>query len=403
MMKQKDRETAEYPYKWFFYDCLWHESKIVFSDSNSNALCETDIMTGSTRIVGIANEEEERLLFHGIYKWKEYLVLSGRNAKPGIHLFNLANSEWSYIAVEDSRKEWINFREEGVFEYCGCLYIFPFSLVVLKVDIEKRCIDYIFYPDMKPEDDCRGEIVRVDDTIYIPLKHGVSLHKFDLTSEQWEVLEVHTDLKGIDTLCYDGSQFWLSGVGEMICAWNEEENISVSYQNFPQGFCKLGTIDECAVRKEDGWWFGRSFLYGKSIFFVPNDANMLVEFDIEKQEMKELPIEGEEETKESLRKTGRFSTIKYMGAKQKDNLLLLLSNKNKDLILLNMETKKARRIELKICAKDELGKLVLGRQKMNEGVIDLNVWLRYMNCGKKQNGSQRQEETIGKRIYEANI
>ncbi len=393
---------AEYPYKWFFYDCLWLEDKIVFPDSNCNAICETDIKTGRTQIVCTANEDEERLLFHGIYKWKDYLVLPARMARPALHLFDLKRREWSSILLEDGRKEWLNFREEAVFEYNEYLYIFPFPLIVLKVNVEKKCIDYIFYPDMEPNDDIRGEIVLKKNTIYIPVKHGRKIHKFDLALEQWEIIEVNTDLKGIDTLCYDGGQFWISGIGKMICSWNEEENISISYHDFPQGFDKLGTIDECAVRKgEDGWWFGRSFLYGKSVYFVPNDANMLVEFDTEKKEMKELPIEGEEETKQSLQQMGRYSTIKYMGAKQKDNFLLLLSNRNKNLILLDLEKKETRATELEIRAEDELGKIILSRQKISEGVVNLGVWIKYVTHMGEQDKEQAQEKQMGKRIYDA--
>lgn len=400
MIDKKHVNTAAYPYKWFYYDCIWEGDRIIFPDANCNAICETDVRTGSTQIIGTADEEEERLLFYGIYKWRDYLLLPGRNAKPGLHVFHMTDGEWSYIAVEDSKKEWMNFREEGGFEYNGYLYIFPMALVVLKVDIEKRSIDYIFYPDMEPKEDSRGEVIRIDDTVYVPLKHGVTIYKFDLASEQWEVTEVNTDLKGIDTLCYDGRLFWLSGVGRMICSWDEKNNTSVSYQVFPQGFCKLGSIDECAMRKgEDGWWFGRSFLYGKSIYFLPNDANMLVMFDLEKKEMEEIPIAGEEETKESLAQRGRFSTIKYMGAKQRENLLLMLSNKKKNLILLDLETKETQTVELAICAESELGKIVSSRRKINEGVVGLNVWLNYMSGGERQGGDQKGNELMGQRIY----
>ena len=400
MIYENSTDAIPYQYKWFFYDCIWEGNKIIFAASNCNAICEMDISTGSTCIIEVADEEKDIFLSHGIYKWKEYIILPDRNAKPGLHLFNLTSREWSYIAVEDSRKGWMNFREEGVFEYNGYLYIFPSALVVLKVDIEKKSIDYIFYPDMKPEDDCRGEIAFIDDTVYIPTKHGVNIHKFDLTSEQWEIVEVKTDLKGIDTLCYDGRQFWMSGVGRMICSWDEEKNVSVSFYDFPQGFCKLEEIAESAAREdEDGWWFGESFLYGESIFFLPNDANMLIEFDTETKEIRELSIAGEEETQESLERKGRFSAVKYMGAKQKDNLLMMLSNKNKNLILLDLRTKKAKKIELRIYSESEWDKIISTKRTMYEGLLNLQVWLKKVINKENQYNVQQQREIVGKKIY----
>lgn len=403
MIDERNADTAMYPFKWFFNDCLWLEDKIIFPDSNCNAICETDIKTGSTRIVCIVNEDEERLLFHGIYKWKEWLILPARNAASGLHLFNLENRKWDCITVEENKKEWINFRGENVFEHNDCLYIFPLALVVLKVDIGKKSIDYIFYPEKEPESDLRGEVAFIGNTVYIPVKHSKKIYKFNLAFEKWEVIEVNTELKGIDTLCYDGRQFWMSGVGKMICSWNEEENVSVSYKNFPRGFCKLETINECAARdKEDGWWFGRSFWYGKSIYFIPGDANMLIVFDTEKKDMKELPIEGEEETRESLGQEGRFSTIKYMVAKQRDNLLMMLSNKNKNLVLLDVDTKKTQITDLKICSETEMERIASSRQMVGEGMINLRVWLKNVISNENQCGIHEPGEAAGKKIYSFN-
>ncbi len=277
------------------------------------------------------------MLFYGIYKLKKYLLLPSRNARTALHLFNLDTKELSYINIEESKKELLNFREENVFEYDDFLYIFPFSLTVMKVQIKTKSIEYLFYPDMNSEEDIRGEITYIGNMIYIPIKHKNIIFKFDLTTEQWEIIEVNTELKVIDTLCFDGKLFWMTGIGQMIWSWDEENNISVSYHKFPQRFKRL------VNRKgEQGFWFNTSIVYGKSIYFVPCDANMVIEFDIENCEGKELFIEDEWE-EEDMR-AGRFSTVKYMGTKSKDNILMMLSNKNKNLILVDMETKRIRKI-----------------------------------------------------------
>lgn len=179
------------------------------------------------------------MLFYGIYKLKKYLLLPSRNARTALHLFNLDTKELSYINIEESKKELLNFREENVFEYDDFLYIFPFSLTVMKVQIKTKSIEYLFYPDMNSEEDIRGEITYIGNMIYIPIKHKNIIFKFDLTTEQWEIIEVNTELKVIDTLCFDGKLFWMTGIGQMICSWDEENNISVSYHKFPQRFKRL--------------------------------------------------------------------------------------------------------------------------------------------------------------------
>lgn len=392
---QKSSNDATYPYKLFFYDCIWEENKIIYPASNCNAICETDIITGKTIIIGNADEEKEYLLFHGIYKWENCLILSSINARAALHLFDLETEEWSYITIDESRKNWLNFRQENVFEHNGYIYIFPSSLVVLKVDIKKRSIEYLFYPDIRPDGDVRGEIMLLENVIYIPIRHKNKIYKFNLSTEQWEILAVNTELKGIDTLCFDGKLFWMTGIGRMVCAWDEKKNLSLTYKNFPQKFNKL--VDR---KGEEGFWFNSSFIFGNSIFLIPCDANMVIEFDIRNCEANELFIEDEWEEEEDTR-TGRFSAIKYMGAKKKDNILMMLSNKNKNLIFIDMDTKMINKVEIKLCIKNEVDKLILGKSIVYEGLIDLKVWLGYVSACAQQgifeNGSQK--STMGKNIY----
>ena len=63
MITQKNRYDAGYPYKLFFYDFIWEKDKILYPASNCNALCETNIITGETIVIGRAEEEKEKLLF----------------------------------------------------------------------------------------------------------------------------------------------------------------------------------------------------------------------------------------------------------------------------------------------------------------------------------------------------
>lgn len=60
LQKHKD---ALYPYKLFFHDCIWEDNKIIYPASNCNAICETDISTGETIVIGRADEAKELLLF----------------------------------------------------------------------------------------------------------------------------------------------------------------------------------------------------------------------------------------------------------------------------------------------------------------------------------------------------
>lgn len=392
---QKDNNNIMYPYKLFFNDCIWEKNKIIFPASNCNAICKTDIATGETVVIGSANEKKDWMLYFGIYKWKEYLVLPSRNARLGMHLFNTKANEWSYIVIEESKKNWLNFREEDVFEYNEYLYIFSLQLVILKVNVEKKSIDYLFYPDIEPDADRRGEITSIDHTIYLPLKHDKKIYKFDLSIEQWVILEINTELGGIDTLCYDGNLFWMSGMGKMICSWDEKNNECISYKEFPETFKKLVSRDG-----EDGWWFCKSIMYKQIVYFVPCDANMMIVFDTKNGEAKEFFIADEWEEKEDPR-IGRFSTVKYMGAKKKNNILMLLSNKNKNLIFIDMEKQTYKKMEMKLKSEAEIDKIIAATPVMREGIASLQKWMRYLISQEQKTeiNGKGQKKDVGREIY----
>lgn len=392
MAAYKNSDDVGYLYKLFFHDCIWEKDKIIYPASNCNAICETDIETGETIIIGKADEKEEWMLFCGVYKWKNYLILPGWRAKNALSMFNLENREWLYIYIEESKKEWLNFREKNVLEYNGYLYAFSYQLVILKINMENKSIEYIFYPNKKADEDVIGEIAVINNVVYIPVRHDNKIYKFDLCIEQWEIIEVNTKLKGIDTLCFDGQLFWMTGIGRMICAWDEKTNLSMYYRKFPQRFDRL--VDR---KGEEGFWFNNSIAYDNSIYFIPSDANMIIEFDTKNGEANEFFIEDEWEEKEDTR-VGRYSTVKYMEAKKKENVFMMLSNKNKNLIFIDMERKTIKKIELKLSEKEGIHRLIAATPVMHEGVVNLKEWLKYVGSFEQKIKSREQEKTVGQRI-----
>lgn len=360
---------AEYFQKPFFYDCIWNDEELIYPLANYNALCKTDIYTGKTVIISCADEENKALLYVGVYKWDDSIVLSSYKARSAVAFYNFNLDEWFYIPVDENKKDWLNFREEDVFEYGGYLYIFPYSFVVLKIDIQEKYIQYIYYPNCNSEEDVRGEIVRVGKKIYVPMKHKNILYKFDLETEQIEVVIINTELKGIDTLCFAGNLFWMTGIGKMICSWDESQNKSNSYQNFPENFEKF------TERKgEEGWWFAHSRVYKNFIYFIPSYANMLIKMNIQTLEMKKTFIADEEEDQESIKRRGRVHIPKYEMIKQKNNLLMLLSVKNKNLIFIDLDTEKVKKVEFKMQYKDGIN--IFDKKKtLNESMLTILYWL----------------------------
>lgn len=376
--------------KSFFYDWIWEENEIIYFVMNWNMLCRTDLLTGRTVAIGKAEENSNSMLYAGVYKWNDYLILSSYKARSALAFYEYHSKKWEYINVEECKKEWLLFREESVFEFNGYLYIFSQSLVILKVNIEKRTIEYLFYPGMRPEDDIVGEIEAVGGKIYIPMQHSNKIFIFDLCTEIIQSIVVNTELKGIETLCFDGQVFWMTGIGKMICSWNERHNKSVSYCNFPQNFDKYMEREG-----EEGWWFIQSFYYKNFVYFVPSYANMILEMNIHTKVIREIFVEGEEENEESRDKFGRNVNVKYARTKQKDNMLMMLSSKNKNLVLLDLDTREIKKIEYETN---------YGEEDVEKGYNDVQIDIRtWIKCILRQTSDKREkvakQELCGEKIY----
>lgn len=389
MIQEPDKEYLSKP---FFYDCIWNDNEIVYPLANYNALCKTDILTGKTTIIGQAEEKNESLLYVGGYKWNDYIIFSSYKARAALAFYNIKRDEWSYIPVEKEKKNWLNFREENVFEYGGFLYIFPYAFVVLKVDVQKRNIEYLFYPNLNPSDDIRGELAKIDYKIYIPMRHKNIIYKFNLETEQIDTITVNTKLEGIDTLCFDGKLFWMTGIGKMICSWDETENICVSYDNYPESFGKFTEREE-----EKGWWFALSKVYHNAIYFIPSYANMLIKLDTKTLEMKEIAIKDEEEDRESLNRKGRFYIAKYGLGKQQNNRLMLLSTKNKNLVLVDLNTEKVKKTEFQMEHNIENYILKNINEILDDGMVSVSHWLENM-CISQILKKMQESEVVGKLI-----
>lgn len=381
----------DYLQKLFFYDCVWDNDKIIYPAINNNILCETNIVTGETKIIEIFDEINKECLFVGIYKWNKYFILSSFYAKSALTFFDMESEEYIYINVDEEKHKWLNFREEDIIVFNKYIYIFSIELVIMKVDIEQKKIEYLFYPNIKPGDDFRGKIVKLYNKIYVSIRHSDLLYKFDLENEHMDIIDLNLNIKGINTLCFDGQLFWMTGAEKKIYSWNENSSENISYCEFPEKFEKIfgGESKEC-------FWFANSFVYNECIYFVPGYANMLLEFDKKNGIFKEIIITDEEETEKSIGRKGRVSTAKYVVSKQKENILMLLSARNKNLILVNLENKKIEKINIFFQSKKELDKLFKINNKLD--IDNLAYLITYMK-ERRISKIDKKEKNKGKEIY----
>lgn len=364
---------ADYYHGFYFTDCLWEDNKVHFPLANYKLLCSTDLCTGETDTTAINNEVDEEnksLTYVGIYAWKNYYILSpGTTKRSDLCFYNTDSRECFFLPIEVERIKWVNFREDKIFEFGKYIYIISTFLVIVRIDTEKWEVEYIYYPDMEIGEDASGQVAYMKEKVYIPLEHRNKIYEFNLRTEKFKPFIVNTELKGINTLSFDGKVFWMTGIGRMICSWNKDTGECISYKNLPTDFRKHGGIEE----GEEGDWFWRSFVYNNAVYFVPLYANMMIELKDGKITKIDLP--EEEENDISIRRGGRSGGRKYWAVKQKDNKLLLVSAKNRWLDIIDLDTKKVDIVKIDLNYEEREKEYIQDKEIMHERGISLLTFL----------------------------
>lgn len=362
----------DYIRKPFFYDCVVDDEKIYFPLANYNALCSTNIQSGLTEIIDFfPNEKNEPLLYCGIYRLNNKLLLSPYMGKSGLLLYDLEEKTFSPIDIDIKDKKIINFRGNRVVHYKDDLFVFCFVPVILKINLSNKKIQYIKYPQLNTDKNVIGQITCRDQKVYISCSVRNIIFIFDLQNESFRYEYLANTINGINTIAIDGNNLWMTGKKKEVLMWNTENNTINCFREFPQRFCKIYDIDEGL--------FSDSILFENQLFLIPLYANMIVKFDIDKTAMEEIFIPDEEEDENSLRKKGRFFYAKYNLVKRVDENLFFISSKTKNIYILNMRSSeitilKTKLIQCKEYQKEILSKDIIREEYFTNGLKDfINV------------------------------
>lgn len=156
-------------------------------------------------------------------------------------------------------------------------------------------------------------------------------------------IEHHTSVKynieGIDfqlhTICYDGQNFWISGVHEIICIWNPVHGVLRTINNILSEYTLLDYAKKMVVPKAP--LFNFSIFLGEYVWFIPIQANAPIIY-IQKNEctVHILEIDEEEETEETLNDRGH--AMKYVVQYVRNKRYIgVLSIKNRNIFEIDTE------------------------------------------------------------------
>ncbi len=224
--------------------------------------------------------------------------------------YNIKTTQWNKLVIGNTCQLFLCIESYKNGDPQICFWDIESKLYV--VDLEKKILKrkYQTLNEAKAE---IGEYVLRRNKFY-----GVYSNKVvtvDLNQHDIRTIVISDVKADLYTICFDGTDFWLSGFGKEIYVWNSERGIIKVINDFPKEFGlndftedQVLLVDTDSFFSDDSPFFLTSFLLGKYIWYIPFQANEIIYINKETYGVFALSIPDELETRESLMQN-------YMGSK----------------------------------------------------------------------------------------
>lgn len=221
--------------------------------------------------------------------------------------YNMYRRDWEKIEIE---------HDAQLYLYNKNLYRNMNSIIwlmeddtgkIIQINLDKKEIQKEYYLSDSGVDDVYGECIFLHNKLYCVVKNTIKC--IDLNHGEMITYEAEGFKSNLFTICYDGTNFWLSGYCKEIYVWNPEQGIVKVITDFPEqfGFYHFSTnskayIDCNSYCKEDDPFFYESVLLGKYVWFISSQSSSIIYVDRNTYEANQLYIKAEEETTDSLKR-----------------------------------------------------------------------------------------------------
>ena len=306
--------------KIFFLDCAWEDKCIVFPSNERNAICRMERDGSVSRIATFPGEKDGVQLFCGIYRIEtgKYMFCPRYSEKKAIVIFDSNENQFEYLDIDKQIADRIIFNGKRVYKFGDYYYIVSVFDYLLKVNINKREIEYIHLL----KEGRFGETICVDQNIYIVCQNSNKIIMFSIEDEDTKSFSLEGVDAGIDTITYVNGFFWLSGSMKLI-KWIP--NNIIKEISLPLIFEEK----ELGEEKNLSRWFDNSVSIEDRVYLFPGFYQNIVCLNVDTESLSEIIVENEKEDTQSLERPGRYSKVKYCCVKHHGSEVLFVSFKNK--------------------------------------------------------------------------
>lgn len=332
----------------YFYGGVYDHGCVYMADINTNLLLKLDIQNRELEIVD--SIQVRGIDCNGILKMHNRIVIT-YNDKHSEMILKTGEHTWEKKEIDYCG----NFENDQSFEFNKNMYIFDKDFGIMKFDSEFRNID-----NFKLLNDVTGiRASRITETKIVILAENNKVMEFDLSTEKVIELELPQEIDGIETICYDGENYWVTTYDWKIIKFNM---INKDFQYFPMP-AELENIEN----QKDKRRFEKSFFCKGKIWVIPYYANNIMMISTQ-DGTAELVKLGETDHTECNGKARRNS-MQYMSVFCEKGVLLL-SCATQYIYYLDIEDGKIDRLDLHI---NWSKKDISGFSVLKEGLLGINV------------------------------
>lgn len=116
------------------------------------------------------------------------------------------------------------------------------------------------------------DVCVVEGNLWAPIHTRDCILEFNLQTMEARVHRVGMPDMKFATICFDGTDFWLTGDKKRIVKWNKNTKEASYIGQFPKGFIKSS--------KEEKDYFYKSYYESGIVYFFPMFANMALKVDV---------------------------------------------------------------------------------------------------------------------------
>lgn len=275
---------------------------------------------------------------------------------------------------------------------------------IIELNIDEQKIER--YYDLETNE-ISGSVL-VNNHIYILDVSLGGICKFnclDKSIKKYLLTEINEHL---NTLCFDGHRFWMSGRKKRIYIWSEAENEIISIDDFPDSFGiynfsgKYQKILNCEENQFDVPLFLYSVYAEGYVWFIPFQTNEILCIERDTFRMRVFPVKNENQTEESLttQLLGHKYVLEYVREKR---YIGLYSLKNRYILEIDAKKFAYNTLNYKLSA-DSAAQIIMELDEEQQDFfeqenLNLQLWTKCLLLRRRKTKKNSDREAIGKKIF----